>query len=72
MTKSTPSLFLATLLAFGLYAVPAQALTRTFVSTAGKDTNDCDRDKPCRTFAGALVKTTRGGEIDVLDPGDYQ
>jgi hypothetical protein len=45
-------------------AAQAQA-TRTFVSGVG---NDAD---PCRTFAGAPIKTFINGEINALDPGGY-
>jgi hypothetical protein len=45
---------------------------QTFVSaTLGSDANPCTRMSPCLTFAAALVQTTAGGEIDVLDPGDF-
>src|SRR6202035_5706703 len=33
--------------------------------------NACTRSAPCATFAGALAKTSAGGEIDVVDSGDY-
>ncbi len=46
--------------------------SRTWVSAAlGSDSNPCSRSAPCLTFATALALTTPGGEIDVLDPGDY-
>ena len=48
----------------------AQA-TRTWVSGVGDDANPCSRTAPCATFAGALPKTASGGQISVLDPGDY-
>ena len=48
----------------------AQA-TRTWVSGVGADDNPCSRTAPCKTFAGAIVKTATGGEISVLDPGGY-
>ena len=45
---------------------------RTWVSaTLGSDANPCTRMSPCLTFAAALAQTTAGGEIDVLDPGDF-
>jgi hypothetical protein len=37
----------------------------------GDDANPCSRTAPCKTFAGAISKTTVGGEISVLDPGGY-
>ncbi len=46
--------------------------SRTWVSAAlGSDSNPCSRSAPCLTFATALALTTAGGEIDVLDPGDF-
>jgi hypothetical protein len=46
--------------------------SQTFVSaTLGNDSNPCSRASPCLTFAAALAQTTAGGEIDVLDPGDF-
>lgn len=48
----------------------AQA-TRTWVSGVGDDANPCSRTAPCKTFAGAISKTSANGEIDVLDPGGF-
>lgn len=48
----------------------AQA-TRTWVSGVGDDANPCSRTAPCKTFAGAISKTAKDGEISVLDPGGY-
>ena len=46
--------------------------SRTWVSAStGSDSNPCSRTAPCLTFAGALASTAAGGEIDVLDPGDF-
>ena len=46
--------------------------SRTWVSaTSGSDSNPCTRTSPCLTFAAALAQTPAGGEIDVLDPGDF-
>jgi hypothetical protein len=50
--------------------VQAQA-TRTWVSGVGDDQNACSRTAPCRTFAGAIAKTTTGGEIAVMDAGGF-
>jgi hypothetical protein len=45
---------------------------QTWVSAAsGNDSNPCTRTAPCLTFAAALAQTAAGGEIDVLDPGDF-
>lgn len=57
------------LLAFASIA-QAQA-TRTWVSGVGDDVNPCSRTAPCKTFAGAISKTAKDGEISVLDPGGY-
>jgi hypothetical protein len=38
------------------------------VSGVGDDLNPCSRTAPCKTFAGAISKTSTGGEINCLDP----
>ena len=48
----------------------AQA-SRTWVSGVGDDVNPCSRTAPCKTFAGAISKTARGGEISALDQGGF-
>lgn len=48
----------------------AQAL-RTWISGVGDDGNSCSRTEPCKTFAGAILKTASGGEISVIDTGSY-
>jgi hypothetical protein len=48
----------------------AQA-SRTWVSGVGDDANPCSRTAPCLTFAGAILSTAAGGEINVLDPGGF-
>ena len=55
----------------GLVASPAFSQTRTWVSGVGSDANPCSRTAPCQTFAGAINKTSAGGEIDCLDPGGF-
>ena len=60
------------LAAGGTWAAPASAqATRTWVSGLGSDADPCSRTAPCRTFAGAIIKTAPGGEINCLDPGGY-
>ena len=55
-----------------LASAPANAqATRTWVSGVGDDVNPCSRTAPCKTFAGAISKTARNGEISVLDPGGF-
>jgi hypothetical protein len=44
---------------------------RTWVSSLGSDSNQCTRSAPCLTFAGAIANTLPGGEINVLDSGDF-
>jgi hypothetical protein len=57
---------------FGLL-VPAHAasLTRTFVSSAGNDTNPCTITQPCATFAAAYNLVAANGIVAALDPGKY-
>jgi hypothetical protein len=64
------SLMLGGFLAFATTPASAQA-TRTWVSGVGDDANPCSRTAPCKTFAGAISKTSPAGEINVLDPGGF-
>jgi hypothetical protein len=53
---------------------PAQAagiLTRTFVSSAGSDSNPCTITAPCASFAAAYNAVAADGIIAALDPGKY-
>src|SRR6185436_15877281 len=69
---SSVVLAFATLAMAALWATGAQAqATRTWVSGVGDDVNPCSRTAPCKTFAGAISKTSTGGEINVLDPGGF-
>ncbi|MFL5780910.1 MAG: right-handed parallel beta-helix repeat-containing protein [Thermoleophilaceae bacterium] len=55
-------------------AIPSAAYgqaTRTWVSGVGDDVNPCSRTAPCKTFAGAISKTARGGIINALDDGGF-
>ncbi|HKR61457.1 MAG TPA: right-handed parallel beta-helix repeat-containing protein [Pyrinomonadaceae bacterium] len=73
MTKLYPTFKALLVVTFVLtVAVAAQAqATRTWVSGVGDDLNPCSRTAPCKTFAGAISKTAKDGEISVLDPGGY-
>jgi hypothetical protein len=54
------------------FASLAQAqATRTWVSGVGDDANPCSRTAPCKTYAGAISKTAKDGEISTLDPGGF-
>ncbi len=58
-------------LAATLPAAPAQAAGRTFVSTAGSDSNPCSITLPCRNLQAAYNAVAANGQVDVLDPGNY-
>ena len=66
-----PSVLLATALAIALPAQAAGSLTRTFVSSAGSDSNPCTISQPCATFATAYAATAAKGIVTALDPGKY-
>jgi hypothetical protein len=67
-----PLTLLVAVLVCLLPAVSAQAQSiRTFVSTAGSDSNPCSLTQPCRHFQAAVNATSAGGEVDALDPGAY-
>jgi hypothetical protein len=64
------------LIAFVIAAIACTAsaqaqATRTWVSGVGDDANPGSRTAPCKTFAGAISKTTAGGEIDNIDIGGF-
>jgi hypothetical protein len=72
MRKFLVPITLLGLLFVAVHATPAQAqATRTWVSGVGDDVNPCSRTAPCKTFAGAISKTAKDGEISVLDPGGF-
>src|SRR4026208_484529 len=72
MNNSYPPIKALLIVTFTLViASAAQAQTRTWVSGVGDDLNPCSRTAPCKTFAGAISKTSKDGEISVLDPGGY-
>ena len=56
-------------------SAPAEAqngtLTRSFVSSAGVDTNPCTITQPCATFAHAYTAVGANGIVAALDPGKY-
>src|SRR3954447_15359789 len=61
-------------LASALFAVSAPAhaqATRTWVAGTGNDADPCSRTAPCKTFAGAISKTTINGIINCIDSGAY-
>src|SRR6478736_1261971 len=64
-------LLLGISLAVGFASGAFAQATRTWVSGVGDDVNPCSRTAPCKTFAGAISKTAKDGEISVLDPGGY-
>jgi hypothetical protein len=57
-----------------LYTAPAHAATlpETWVSNAGSDGAACTMAAPCASFSVALSKTSAGGIINCLTPGNFQ
>jgi hypothetical protein len=70
MTRFTIAATLALAAAFPA-AAQATLLTRTFVSSAGSNSNPCTITQPCATFAVAYGLTAPNGIITALDPGKY-
>lgn len=73
MIKLYPSIkaIVVTTFILALATVAQAQATRTWVSGVGDDVNPCSRTAPCKTFAGAISKTAKDGEISVLDPGGF-
>jgi len=69
--KITGTIVTALTLSLAVVSPAFAQATRTWVSGGGSDYNSCDSSQPCATFAGALSKTASGGEIDVLDAGNF-
>jgi hypothetical protein len=70
----TRTIFIAATLALAITLPTASARAqsiRTFVSTAGSDSNPCSITQPCRHFSAAIAVTSVGGEVDALDAGAY-
>lgn len=68
--------FTLSILAAAIFTLTAASMTqaqatRTWVSGVGDDVNPCSRTAPCKTYAGAISKTARNGEISTLDPGGF-
>lgn len=42
-----------------------------FVASTGSDTNQCTRALPCRNLNAALSVVPNGGEVQILDSGEY-
>src|ERR1700738_3238907 len=67
-------LWTALAVASTLFAISAPAhaqATRTWVSGLGNDADPCSRTAPCKTFAGAIIKTATNGVINCVDNGGY-
>src|SRR5262245_3838990 len=63
---------LAGLIGAVMHGAPAGAATKVWVSNVGADGFTCGAaTSPCRTFQQAHDNVAAGGEIGVLDPGDY-
>lgn len=64
-------LFFAALIA-GCVAVNAQAQSpQVFVSAHGSDGGNCTSALPCRTVNFALIQVQTGGQVLIVDSGDY-
>jgi hypothetical protein len=71
MTKVALTGMLGLLLAVCLHTAPAQAFNnKSWVSSTGGGAT-CTRGSPCATFQAAHDQTNAGGEIGVVDSGDY-
>ncbi len=72
MRKSKVFAMLVGLLPAALAAFDAGAVSqRTFVASYGSDAYTCKVFEPCRTFGAAVAQTQDGGEIVVLESGEY-
>lgn len=52
-------------------SVQAGTLPRAYLSTSGKDSNPCTLTAPCRLLPAALAAVQDGGDVWILDSGNY-
>jgi len=71
MTKIVSAFSILAIVLGALYAGSAEAQSHAWVSGGGNDGNPCTRTQPCATFNAAFPVAGPGGEIDVLDSGDF-
>jgi hypothetical protein len=69
--RFTLSILTSIIFIFALATITQAQATRTWVSGVGDDVNPCSRTAPCKTYAGAISKTAKDGEISTLDPGGF-
>jgi hypothetical protein len=69
--RFTISILTSIIFIFALATMTQAQATRTWVSGVGDDVNPCSRTAPCKTYAGAISKTAKDGEISTLDPGGF-
>ena len=69
--RFTLTILAVTILTLMVASIAQAQATRTWVSGVGDDVNPCSRTAPCKTYAGAISKTAKDGEISTLDPGGF-
>ena len=69
--RFTFSILALAILTLTITSIAQAQSTRTWVSGVGDDVNPCSRTAPCKTYAGAISKTAKDGEISTLDPGGF-
>jgi hypothetical protein len=69
--RFTFSILTLAILTLTITSIAQAQATRTWVSGVGDDVNPCSRTAPCKTYAGAISKTAKDGEISTLDPGGF-
>jgi parallel beta helix pectate lyase-like protein len=69
--RFTLSILAVTIFTLMVASLAQGQATRTWVSGVGDDVNPCSRTAPCKTYAGAISKTAKDGEISTLDPGGF-
>ncbi|HEX8139607.1 MAG TPA: hypothetical protein VF544_18755 [Pyrinomonadaceae bacterium] len=69
--STTLKVLTCTVFVLALASLANAQATRTWVSGVGDDVNPCSRTAPCKTYAGAISKTAKDGEISTLDPGGF-
>jgi len=71
MKTRTVSTLLASVVLLAAAGTAVSALPIVYVASYGSDSNPGTITQPCLTFGGAYAKTDTGGEIKVLNAGNY-
>lgn len=69
--KNPLVLIFSALVVFTLFISAQGQTSRAYVAKSGADTNPCSDASPCKTVTKALTVVDAGGEVVIIESGDY-